>query len=119
MTSKRNLYLGIHSPRTLRTRSAVFLAPNPLQDVRPVEVALTAGEQEIAGQSLTTANLGRIRKAYVDRSGRCGTASMPSVRHLSKRTLEFCDEQEPHRNRPWGGGRDRRVRSAPVNFKER
>jgi hypothetical protein len=33
--------------------------------------------------------------------------------------LEFCDEQEPRRNRPWGGGRDRRVRSAPVNFKER
>ena len=60
---------------------------DPLQDVRPVEVALTAGEQEIAGQSLTTANLGRIRKAYVDRSGRCGTASMPSVRHLSKRTI--------------------------------
>ena len=87
MTSKHNLYLGIHSPRTLRTRSAVFLAPNPLQDVRPVEVALTADEQEIAEQSLTTANLGRIRKAYVDRSGRCGTASMPSVRHLSKRTI--------------------------------
>jgi hypothetical protein len=38
---------------------------DPLQDVRPVEVALTADEQEIAGQSLTTANLDRIRKAYV------------------------------------------------------
>jgi hypothetical protein len=60
---------------------------DPLQDVRLGEVALTADEQEIAGQSLTTLNLGRIRKAYVDRSGRCGTASMPSVRHLSKRTI--------------------------------
>lgn len=29
MTSKHNLYLGIHSPSTLRTRSAVFLAPIP------------------------------------------------------------------------------------------
>jgi hypothetical protein len=58
---------------------------DPLQDVRLVEVALTADEQEIAEQSLTTLNLGRIRKAYVDRSG--STASMPSVRHPSKRTI--------------------------------
>jgi hypothetical protein len=53
----------------LCARDRLYFCADPLQDVRPVEVALTADEQEIAGQSLTTANLGRIRKAYVDRSG--------------------------------------------------
>ena len=91
-------------------RSLLELASCPC----PTLVALTACEQEIAGQSLRIAKVGRIRKAYVDRSG------VKAVRSVSIDADNWSFVlKEPHQNRRWGGRRDRRAGSAPVNIKER
>jgi hypothetical protein len=78
-----------------------------------------ADEQEIAGQSLTTANLAEYERPMLIAAAGAAQLQCRPFDTCRSGQLEFCDEQEPRRNRPWGGGRDRRVRSAPVNFKER